>query len=61
MYFELVCFYYFQEASRKNNKSEYKKYVEAAKKSIEECTLRGQLSFLKSDNPINISEVNFTI
>ncbi|XP_071536685.1 uncharacterized protein [Panulirus ornatus] len=46
-----------QDASRKNNKSQYDKFKESTMKSVQACTLRGQLELSKLENPIDISEV----
>eukprot|EP00127_Corallochytrium_limacisporum_P005293 Clim_evm24s202 gene=Clim_evmTU24s202 len=47
-----------QDASRRNNKSAYDKYVEATKEAIEDCTLRGLIDFdVREDRAIAIDEV----
>jgi glutamate synthase (NADPH/NADH) len=46
-----------QEAVKNNSKSAYEKYVESAMENVEGCALRGQLSIVLSDSPVDISEV----
>ena len=47
-----------QEATKYENKNAYQKYVDAAIKSIKDCTLRGQLELTyPEDGGIDISEV----
>ncbi|CAG0889586.1 unnamed protein product [Darwinula stevensoni] len=46
-----------QEASKSNSPETYRQYVEDAIKSIRACTLRGQLEFIPSEKPIDLSEV----
>ena len=46
-----------QEATKNKNKSAYEKYVDAAMKTVRDCTLRGQLDFVKDRQPIDIDEV----
>ena len=46
-----------QEATKHDNKSAFDKYVDAAMRSVRECTLRGQLDFVTNQKPIDISEV----
>ena len=46
-----------QEATKHDNKSAFDKYVDAAMRSVRECTLRGQLDFVTNQEPIDISEV----
>ncbi|CAG5124464.1 unnamed protein product, partial [Candidula unifasciata] len=46
-----------QDAAKSNNKSAYDKFVESSIESSRKCTLRGQLDFVKSDKPVDISEV----
>ena len=46
-----------QEATKHKNKSAYQKYVDAAMKTVRDCTLRGQLDFVKDRQPIDIDQV----
>ena len=47
-----------QEATKYENTNAYQKYVDAASKSIKDCTLRGQLELVYPENGgIDISEV----
>jgi len=46
-----------QEATKYENKKAYEKYVDAAMKSIKDCTLRGQLELAFPEKGIDISEV----
>lgn len=46
-----------QEAAINNNQNAYERYRESTLKSIKECTLRGQLEFVKNLPKIDISEV----
>ena len=47
-----------QEATKYENKNAYQKYVDAAKQSTKDCTLRGQLELVyPEDGAIDISEV----
>ena len=48
-----------QEATKHGLTSAYDKYVEASMATIRDCTLRGRLYIKNSDNPIDISEVDF--
>ena len=43
-----------QEATKHNNKSAYDKYVDAAMKTVRDCTLRGQLDFVTNRDPIEV-------
>ena len=46
-----------QEATKHENKNAYEKYCAAAMKSIQDCTLRGQLEIVFPETGIDISEV----
>jgi glutamate synthase domain-containing protein 2 len=52
-----ITFLIGQDATRENSHTAYEKFVESAWESTRHCTLRGQLEFVASDNPINIDEV----
>lgn len=46
-----------QEAAVNNNKNAYIQYRDLTLKSVQECTLRGQLELVMNGNKIDISEV----
>ncbi|XP_055950740.1 uncharacterized protein LOC129984806 isoform X1 [Argiope bruennichi] len=46
-----------QDAARSNNRNSYEKFVETTMENVRACTLRGQFEFVKSSNPVDISEV----
>ncbi|CAG0885609.1 unnamed protein product [Cyprideis torosa] len=46
-----------QYATKTNSADVYKKYVEFARQSISDCTLRGQLEFVPAETPIPLEEV----
>lgn len=46
-----------QEAARLNSKSAYERFQEAAWRSAQECTLRGQLEFVSAENAVDLEEV----
>lgn len=46
-----------QEAAINNNQNAYTQFRDSTQKSVEQCTIRGQLELIKSDNKIDISEV----
>ena len=46
-----------QEATKYNNKSAYDKYVDSAMKSVRDCTLRGQMDFVKDREPVDLDQV----
>jgi len=48
-----------QEATKYGLPDAYAKYVQASMAMIRDCTLRGRLYIKESDNPIDISEVNY--
>ncbi|XP_071818623.1 uncharacterized protein [Apostichopus japonicus] len=48
---------FLQDATRNKNKSAYEKYSANQQESVKACTLRGQLDFKFTDQPLDISEV----
>ncbi|XP_022241836.1 putative glutamate synthase [NADPH] [Limulus polyphemus] len=46
-----------QDAAQNNSHDAYKKFVESTMESVRSCTLRGQLTLVYTDHPIDISEV----
>uniref|UniRef100_A0A0B7BD51 glutamate synthase (ferredoxin) n=1 Tax=Arion vulgaris TaxID=1028688 RepID=A0A0B7BD51_9EUPU len=46
-----------QDAAKANSKASYDKFVESSLQSSQKCTLRGQLDFVRTDKPLDISEV----
>ncbi|XP_063220022.1 uncharacterized protein LOC134529642 [Bacillus rossius redtenbacheri] len=46
-----------QEATTNNSKSAYEKFCESTVKSVQMCTLRGQLELVYLDNAVNIDQV----
>lgn len=46
-----------QDATRENSQHAYKKFVETATDGARRCTLRGQLDFVPSSDPVDIAEV----
>ncbi|XP_043207721.1 glutamate synthase [NADH]-like isoform X1 [Amphibalanus amphitrite] len=46
-----------QAAARTNSKNAYERFVASSMTTIRECTLRGQLTMVESQTPVDISEV----
>lgn len=53
----IIIIFYLQEAAVNKSNNAYDRFRESTLESVRECTIRGQLEFIPSDNPVDISEV----